>query len=343
MNQLIAYLKFLLKSTNQHGVHSPFVFKLLTECFYKKESKPGFKKVLAFREALLKDQQVISITDFGAGSRVFRSEQRKVSAIAKNAGISKKRALLLNKLTDYLQIRNALELGTSVGSSSAAIAAGNNLQLTTIEGCPETANIAREYFRKFELDNITLKVGEFEEVLDGLLKQKQESRDKNQDKRQNIVDGRPETEDRLESGDGRPKTEDRLESGDGRPKTEGLYQPQTPPRSIGTKPQTTNNFPLSSFLSPLSTKNHKPRTPDLIYFDGNHQKEASLHYFEKLLPLVQNDSVFIFDDIHWSGEMEEAWELIKAHPRVRVSIDTFYWGLVFFRKEQEKEHFTIRL
>jgi len=331
LNQIIAYLKFLLKSTNQHGVHSPFVFKLLTECFYKKESKPGFKKVLAFRNALLKDHQVISVTDFGAGSRVFSSERRKVSAIAKNAGISKKRALLLNKLTSYLKCKNALELGTSVGISSAAIAAGNNLQLTTIEGCPETANIAREYFRKFELDNITLIVGEFEDVLNGFL-EKQESRDKSQDKKQNREDGGPESEDRMDSGDGRPKTEERIESGDGRPETEAQNHPQT-----------SFLFPLSSFLSPLSTKNHKPHPPDLIYFDGNHQKEATLHYFEKLLPLAHNDSVFIFDDIHWSGEMEEAWEQIKAHPRVRVSVDTFYWGLVFFRKEQEKEHFTIRI
>lgn len=296
-------------------MHSPFVFKLLTECFYKKESKLGFKNVLAFREALLKDHQAISVTDFGAGSRVFNSDRRKVSAIAKNAGISKKRALLLNKLTLYLQCKNALELGTSVGLASAAIAAGNKLQLTTIEGCSETAKIAREYFRKFELDNITLKVGEFEDVLNGFL-EKQESRDKRQDKRQNREDGRPKTKDRMVSGDGRLKTVGWLESGDGRPKTEGQNQPQT------TTP--------------------KPAL-DLIFFDGNHQKESTLHYFEKLLPLAHNDSVFIFDDIHWSGEMEEGWEQIKAHPRVRVSIDTFYWGLVFFRKEQEKEHFTIRL
>jgi len=313
-----------MRSTNQHGVHSPFVFKLLTECFYKKESKPGFKKVLAFRDALLKDHQIISVTDFGAGSRVFSSERRKVSAIAKNAGISKKRALLLNKLISYLHCKNALELGTSVGSASAAIAAGNNLQLTTIEGCPETAKIAREYFRKFELDNITLKVGEFEEVLNDFLEKKQESRnekqekrDKRKDKKQNRKDWRTETED--------------------------PNKPHTPNHN----PQSPNHKLLSSLLSPLSTnkpqtRNLKPET-DLIYFDGNHQKEASLHYFEKLLPLAHNDSVFIFDDIHWSGEMEEAWEQIKAHPRVRVSIDTFYWGLVFFRKEQEKEHFTIRL
>jgi hypothetical protein len=41
--------------------------------------------------------------------------------------------------------------------------------------------------------------------------------------------------------------------------------------------------------------------------------------------------------------MEAAWEEIKTHPEVRVSIDTFFLGLVFFRKEQVKQHFTIRL
>lgn len=82
---------------------------------------------------------------------------------------------------------------------------------------------------------------------------------------------------------------------------------------------------------------------DLVYFDGNHQKEATLKYFYQLLPLAHNDSVFIFDDIHWSKGMEEAWEEIKKHPDVRVTIDSFFWGIIFFRKEQEKEHFIIRL
>ncbi|NJW55521.1 class I SAM-dependent methyltransferase, partial [Salinimicrobium sp. CDJ15-91] len=63
----------------------------------------------------------------------------------------------------------------------------------------------------------------------------------------------------------------------------------------------------------------------------------------KLLPTIHNNSVMIFDDIHWSKGMEEAWEEIKAHPEVRVTIDTFQWGLVFFRREQEKEHFVIRV
>ena len=83
---------------------------------------------------------------------------------------------------------------------------------------------------------------------------------------------------------------------------------------------------------------------DLIYFDGNHQKNPTINYFEQCLKAIHNDSVFIFDDIYWSKEMLEAWNYIKKHKRVSLTIDTFYWGIVFFRKEQfEKEHFILRV
>src|SRR5690606_10430510 len=92
-------------------------------------------------------------------------------------------------------------------------------------------------------------------------------------------------------------------------------------------------------------KNDKVSTANyqLIYFDGNHSKKATLEYFNLLLPTIQNDTVWIFDDIHWSSEMNKAWQAIKKHEKVTVTIDTFQWGLVFFRREQAKEHFTIRV
>jgi len=68
-----------------------------------------------------------------------------------------------------------------------------------------------------------------------------------------------------------------------------------------------------------------------------------LHYFDKLVSTITNETVWIFDDIHWSSQMEEAWEIIKKHPKVTVTIDTFQWGLVFFRREQPTEHFIIRI
>jgi len=56
-----------------------------------------------------------------------------------------------------------------------------------------------------------------------------------------------------------------------------------------------------------------------------------------------NNTILIFDDIYWSQEMTEAWREIYAQPEVTVSIDMYHWGLIFFRKEQRKEHFNIRM
>jgi predicted O-methyltransferase YrrM len=87
----------------------------------------------------------------------------------------------------------------------------------------------------------------------------------------------------------------------------------------------------------------KPESYDLIFFDGNHKKEPTLEYFDTLLSCVHNETVFIFDDIYWSKGMTEAWKTMIQHPKVTVSIDTFFWGILFFRKEQAKEHFVIRV
>jgi len=93
---------------------------------------------------------------------------------------------------------------------------------------------------------------------------------------------------------------------------------------------------LSPVISQLSSV-------DLVFIDGNHRKEPTERYFNQLLLKANNDSIFIFDDIHWSKEMEEAWQTIKLNEKVRCSIDLFFIGMVFFKNEfKEKQHFTIR-
>ena len=81
---------------------------------------------------------------------------------------------------------------------------------------------------------------------------------------------------------------------------------------------------------------------DFVFFDGNHRKEPTLNYFRQCLDKVHEGSVFIFDDIYWSLEMKEAWSEIKMNEQVTVTLDLFYLGIVFFRKEQVKQHFIIR-
>jgi len=81
---------------------------------------------------------------------------------------------------------------------------------------------------------------------------------------------------------------------------------------------------------------------DYLFLDGNHRKTPTLTYFEKCLEYAHDNSVFVIDDIYWSEEMTAAWQQIKDHPKVTLSIDLFFFGLVFFRKENKvKEHFQL--
>ena len=81
---------------------------------------------------------------------------------------------------------------------------------------------------------------------------------------------------------------------------------------------------------------------DFVYIDGNHTKQATLNYFKLCLAKTHENSLLIFDDIYWSEGMKEAWEEIKKHPQVSVTIDLFWIGLVYFKKNQAKEHFKIK-
>ena len=269
MLQIIkSYITFLWNSKNQHGVHSPFVYNLVTKCFYDKKNYPEYSILKNYRNSLLENKNTIEVTDFGAGSRVFKSNIRAINQIAKNAGISSNRASLLFRIVHYFQPESILEIGTSLGLATSALSLGleaktnraklnKNSKIITLEGCANTMAIAKNQCQLQNLNNI--------------------------------------------------------------------------------------EFVNTEFLSYLSNCQLKTENCQLIYFDGNHSKKATLDYFDLLLPTITNDSIWIFDDIHWSKDMEEAWEIIKNHPKVTVSIDSFQWGIVFFRTEQEKEHFVIRM
>lgn len=81
---------------------------------------------------------------------------------------------------------------------------------------------------------------------------------------------------------------------------------------------------------------------DFAFIDGNHTCEATIENFETLLSIANNDTVFVFDDIHWSAGMQKAWNDISDNDRVTVSIDLFRFGIVFLKKELSKQKFVIR-
>ena len=99
---------------------------------------------------------------------------------------------------------------------------------------------------------------------------------------------------------------------------------------------------VGQFNETLQTALNQLVKLDLAFIDGNHRREPTLDYFQKCLPYVHEGTVLIFDDIHWSKDMESAWHDIQQHPSVRLTIDLFWCGVVFFRNEnKEKEHFSL--
>lgn len=82
---------------------------------------------------------------------------------------------------------------------------------------------------------------------------------------------------------------------------------------------------------------------DFAFIDGNHTYEATMHYFNLLLKKKHENTLFIFDDIYWSKGMTKAWNEIKSHEDVTVTVDLFFIGLVYFKIDQRKQHFKLRV
>ena len=249
-------LNFLLKSSNQHGIHSPFVYDLITKCFYDKTSFSAYHNLKVLRNELTHNQDLVKIKHYSEASKVFQSNHQKISTIVKGEGSSYKKQKQLYRITNYFKPKNVLELGTSVGLGSAAMAiASNNSIIKTVEVNKNISDIAKKVFKSYQLKNIQIDTSSFKDF-----------------------------------------------------------------------------FKKSNY-----------ENLDLVYLDGTCDKESTIENFNSLLKHSHNESVFIINNIYWSKEMTEAWNIIKKQKEITVSIDTFYWGFLFFRKEQPKQHFTIRL
>lgn len=106
-----------------------------------------------------------------------------------------------------------------------------------------------------------------------------------------------------------------------------------------------NNVALirGAFEQALPAVLGKIDSASFVFIDGNHRKKPTLQYFYQLLDKANEYTIMVFDDIHWSGEMEEAWEEMKAEPAVTLTIDLFFIGIVLLRKDfKSKQHFIIR-
>jgi predicted O-methyltransferase YrrM len=254
------YLNYYFTASNGkgHGMHSPFVFDIITKILNDTTEYSDYDTVEGLRKKLFNDETKLKIEELGAGSSSGKSNLRSVASIARHAMKSKKWGQLLYRIVKYYRPKTIIELGTSLGVTASYLSVANpDAKIFTLEGAPQIAAVAKQNFRTLELKNIKLVEGNFDNTLPAV-----------------------------------------------------LYQVPT---------------------------------VDLVFIDGNHRKEPTENYFHWLLSKINNDTILIFDDIHWSREMEEAWEHIKSHLAVRCSIDLFFLGIVFFRQEfKQRQHFKIR-
>ncbi len=242
-----------------HGVHSPFLFELITRVMNDRTVYDDYTKVERLRKTLLKNKTILTIQDLGAGSSKTKSNTRTIASIAKNAAKPKKYGQLFYRMIKHYHCNTILELGTSLGLTAAYLALANPMaKVITLEGADAVAQKASENFKSLGIENIELLKGNFDDTLHLALQK----------------------------------------------------------------------MPLVDFA----------------FIDGNHRQEPTLRYFEQLLPHTHNNTLLVFDDIHWSSEMETAWYQIAEHPAVSASIDLFFIGILSFRKEfKERRKFLARV
>ena len=234
----------------KHSVHSPLVYQFINQVLNSnKDSKYPLAEYE--RKRLQSDTTLINFVDFGKSGKTY---EKKINTIAKSSLKSKKYAQLLRRIVQHFQPNKVLELGTSLGITTAYLAYDQSVDITTLEGSERVAQEAEQVWKNLKLSQIKCITGDFDKTL----------------------------------------------------------------------------LPVSQ------------QSFDLIYLDGNHRCEPTLAYFEMLKKNSYKKTIFIFDDIHYSKSMEEAWRQIKQQADVTITIDLFFIGLVWIDPSLSKENFVLR-
>jgi len=243
--KLLRIIKFYFKAKTYKDFDNSNLYQLIYNILELNDSHYRIAEIENLRKKLKKDKRILVVNDLGAGSTFSKSKERSVQSIANSALSPKWQCHLLYKTVNEFMPNTILEMGTSLGISTAYLSIGNpQATITTLEGAESIASIAMENFAKLRIKNIRLVYGNFDDTL------------------------------------------------------------------------------------PVLLKNYKKI--DFAFVDGNHKKQATLDYFNQILNKSDEQTIMVFDDIHWSKGMEEAWDEIKNHPKTILSLDFFSFGIVFF-------------
>ena len=247
----------MICSKSKHAAHSPFLFNFIQVVFGKSTSEDRWQIIHHEKYELFLDSSPITITDYGTGNKQGFKYDTTVSQQAKRSLKSNREIQYLFQFVAHYQPSFIIELGTSFGISTLAMASASpNSEIISVEGCPQTSTKAQFLFQKNEIHNTTFVIGNIDEVLE-------------------------------------------------------------------------SSIP-------------KGKTFDLAIVDANHTYEHTLKYFFMLKKMRNSKSVIIFDDIHWSKGINNAWNEIKADEDVQLTVETWNFGFVFFNPDLSKQDFILR-
>lgn len=162
------YLNYVLFSSHKkgHGIHSPFVFHLITKVFRNKINQDVVFKIEKVRQTMISDKRRIYLKDHGSGTEGSGKTLKKISEIVKYSAITERYGILLAALSREFGNPGIMAMGTSMGLSPLYLAAGSpDITVHLIEEYPEISGIAKDYIESSELKNISLYTGKFDEVI----------------------------------------------------------------------------------------------------------------------------------------------------------------------------------
>ncbi|MEL6987481.1 MAG: class I SAM-dependent methyltransferase, partial [Bacteroidota bacterium] len=172
--QVKSYFQYYLRAKTIYNVHSPFAFEILNEVMDDEKHYYAFDILEKERAILEKDNTILEVVDHGAGSHINNASTRSISSIAHSALSKKEQCQQMFRLVQFMKPKRILELGTSLGLSSAYLSmAYQDVQIDTIEGSKEIYKSANHLFKKLKLKNINSYHGTFEEKLPDLLQKNQ--------------------------------------------------------------------------------------------------------------------------------------------------------------------------
>ncbi len=160
-------LKYYWEAQTIYSAHSPFIYQFMKNIMGDNSKDGQFYRIEAKRKEFHDSKTLIPFVEYGAGSSVGEnSDERKVSDIAKNSLSGKWQCRILHNLVKQYSLENILEIGTSLGISTAYLAAANPLaKIITLEGNPDSLEIAKTLFQDLDFDFIDTRIGEFGNTL----------------------------------------------------------------------------------------------------------------------------------------------------------------------------------